>query len=452
MTAPSTPGRLGILAFVSPSLALAALGPPLVLYLPEFFANYVGLPLGAVGAAFMWVRLVDIGFDPLLGAVMDRTRTRLGQFRAWLLIGVPPMLVGCAMLYLARPGVSMGYLVVGLVFIYAAQSICHLAQNAWASRLTESYDGRSRIYAWNQAAGVMGMLVILALPPLVAAFHPGDRGAGMHVIGWYAIVLMSVTTVLAVAVVPEPLVVLAVGQRAPLRAILRSFLTLARRPSVARILIVDLLLGLNLGLTGAVFLFYAREVLKLERAQANVALLIFFSAGLLGIGLWMLLARRFGKHLALAGSSAWIAACQALLIFAPAGNALITVPGFALVGLSYPVGAFLLRAMMADAADEVSLDLGHDHTALLYALVNATSKVGQALAVGIAFNLLAAIGFVATEGTTNSSGAVLGLTLIFIGGSILLTLAATAVAFGYKLTKQRHDEIVALLASVRPGN
>ena len=169
MAAQTAPG-LSVFALVSPALALAALGPPLTLYLPEYFANHIGLPLGSVGAAFMWVRLIDIGFDPFLGAVMDCTRTRFGQFRLWLMAGVPLMVVSCSMLYLAVPGATMAYLVVGLALIYAAQSICHLAQNAWAARLSKSYNERSRIYAWNQAAGVAGMVVLLMLPPLVGQF------------------------------------------------------------------------------------------------------------------------------------------------------------------------------------------------------------------------------------------------------------------------------------------
>jgi Na+/melibiose symporter-like transporter len=126
------------------------------------------------------------------------------------------------------------------------------------------------------------------------------------------------------------------------------------------------------------------------------------------------------------------------------------VPGFALIGVSYPAGAFLLRAMTADVGDEVRLDLGEDRTGMLYALVNSTSKVGQALAVGIAFNLLASIGFVAAEGAHNGPEAIFGLKLVFVGGSIVLTLAAAIVILGYRLTKRRHDEILAALAASTP--
>src|SRR5260370_30410499 len=97
---------------------------------------------------------------------------------------------------------------------------------------------------------------------------------------------MTVTAAIAVGVVPDRIVQASGTSRGTAWTTLSSFAMLIRRPAVARILIADLLLGLNLGLTGAVFLFYAREVLKLERTRGNFAMLIFFSSGLAGVALW----------------------------------------------------------------------------------------------------------------------------------------------------------------------
>jgi GPH family glycoside/pentoside/hexuronide:cation symporter len=76
-------------AFALPCLPLAALGLPLVVYLPEYYANDLGLNLSIVGAAFMLVRIADIMVDPFLGAAMDRSRSRFGRFRPAMVIGAP---------------------------------------------------------------------------------------------------------------------------------------------------------------------------------------------------------------------------------------------------------------------------------------------------------------------------------------------------------------------------
>ncbi len=80
MTQPRRSG-LTLALFAGPCVPLAALGLPLVVYLPEYYANELGLGLGVVWAIFTWVRLADVGLDPLLGALMDRTNTRFGRFK-----------------------------------------------------------------------------------------------------------------------------------------------------------------------------------------------------------------------------------------------------------------------------------------------------------------------------------------------------------------------------------
>src|ERR1051325_10178534 len=79
------PSAASLAFFAGPCLPLAGIGLPLVVHLPTYYARDIGLPLSAVGLAFLLVRMVDIGVDPVIGALMDRTRTRLGRFRPWLI-------------------------------------------------------------------------------------------------------------------------------------------------------------------------------------------------------------------------------------------------------------------------------------------------------------------------------------------------------------------------------
>ena len=60
-----------VAAFGSTAAPIAAIGLVMGVYLPRFFSSYIGLGLSAVGAAFMIVRLLDMGLDPLLGMAMS---------------------------------------------------------------------------------------------------------------------------------------------------------------------------------------------------------------------------------------------------------------------------------------------------------------------------------------------------------------------------------------------
>ncbi len=85
--APPASGRrvpwFQIFSYVAPSLPLAAVGMPLVVHLPQFYASHeVGIPLAMTGFVFMMLRMIDVFFDPAAGFISDRWRTRWGPPQA----------------------------------------------------------------------------------------------------------------------------------------------------------------------------------------------------------------------------------------------------------------------------------------------------------------------------------------------------------------------------------
>jgi GPH family glycoside/pentoside/hexuronide:cation symporter len=424
-------------------MPLAALGLPIVVYLPEYYSNALGLPLAAVGAAFMGVRLLDILFDPVMGGVMDRTRSRWGRFRPWLAAGAPLLILATYMLFMAQRGVGVGYLWFWLIVVYAGLSICVLAHTAWAAVLSADYNQRSRIYTWWQGGNVVGMILVLVLPPILEAVVGGDHAAGVQSMGWFIIILLPLTIGAALLRVPEPV--------APVerhRAGLREYAGLLKRPTVQRILVADLLLGLAPGITGALFFFYFERVKDFDKAEAGILLLIYFLSALVCAPIWTALAKRIGKHKALSVAGVVYAIVQTAIVIMPAGNFWLAVPGLALAGLPYSAGPFLLRSMLADVGDEERLATGADRTGLLYAVLAGTAKLGYALAVGITFVALDVLGFNAQGG--GEQAGMMGLQLLFVIAPAVLGLLAAWITFGYPLDAARHAEIREQLA-IRDG-
>jgi glycoside/pentoside/hexuronide:cation symporter, GPH family len=109
--------------------------------------------------------------------------------------------------------------------------------------------------------------------------------------------------------------------------------------------------------------------------------------------------------------------------------------------LVYTSAAYLLRAMMADVGDEDLLRTGQDRTGLLYALVTLTGKGGYALAVGTTFLGLSLIGYDAKLGSGNSESAIKGLTWLFIGLPVVMSLIGAAVLRGYPIDAKRTAEL-----------
>jgi Na+/melibiose symporter-like transporter len=439
-----------LLAWCSPGLAVAALGLPLVVYLPPHYAGTLGLPLATVGFLFALVRIVDIPLDPLIGALMDNTRSRWGQFRPWLVAGAVIIMLGAWLLFQAKPGVSAARTFLSLFILYLGFSCMNLAQVSWGSRLSGDYAERARIFGIWTAFNVVGTLTVLLIPPILGKAWPdAPPGTGIHAMGWFIIALAPLTALVAAAIVPE-------GE-APSQSH-RVRLDDVKRVLVdnrmVRLLAVDLLLSIATGITGALFLFFFTAARNVPLATASALLLGYFVAGLVAAPMWIRLARILGKHRATAVAAAWVGVAMIGVLLVPRDNVVVAACAMAIAGVPFAAPNFLLRAMLADLNDAQSLDQqqsGHDGaetTGLNFAILTATAKLGFAIPVGLTYPLLALIGFDPQPGAANSASAIRGLELLFALPSALLAGVAAVLILKWPITAEVH---AAIRSRLRPA-
>ena len=196
------------------------------------------------------------------------------------------------------------------------------------------------------------------------------------------------------------------------------------------------------------FLFYF-DAVKGFGALSSALLLIYFVAGLVGAPIWTIIARRAGKHISLIYACIFAALGQPLIMLIPQGNFIVAAVAMALYGLGYTAAAYLLRAMMADIGDEDLLRTGKDRTGLLYALVTLTGKAGYALAVGVTYLVLSLIGYKANLGAGNTESSIMGLTLLFIGLPVILSLIGAWVLKGYPIDAARTAQLQIEIQAMR---
>ena len=425
-----------MLALAGPSIPLAALSLPLVVYLPAYYSGSLGLNLAAVGTVFMLVRLIDIGFDPFIGGVMDRMRTRYGRYLPWLVIAAPLIMVSMGMLFMAHRGVSTVYLTFWLLLAYAGWSIMSLAQLALASNVSPDYHERSRIYGWWQIAFSIGMIGAMLMPKIVSLFGAAGQADSMAAMAWFVIVLTPITVIIAVARVRErPLATTERGGGA------REYFELLRNPTVQRLLACEALFGIAGGATSTLALFFFTRTKGLDAADIGLLFITHAIMGLLFTPLWSGLAIRVGKHRALAVAGVLYAMGQIAMLSVPAGQIVLLLAAQSVTGIAYGGASLLPRAMVADVSDEERLRTGQERTGLLYALLIGVWKVGQAISVGLMFWTLALFGFDPAPNAANASSAVLGLQVLYVGMPIVLCLCAAGVAIRYPLTAERHSRI-----------
>lgn len=427
-------------AFASTALPIAAIGLVMGVYLPRFFASQLGVSLAVVGSAFTIVRLIDMAVDPILGMAMDRTQTRIGRYRPWLILGAPILMIATYMLFMAEAGISELYLIGWLLVLYVGVSIQTLSQAAWGAALATDYHDRSRVYGVIAAVGVIGAVLVLLLP--LALKGQGGPAGSIHAMGWFVIILTPITVLLCTLITPERV---APDASTKEHVTLKDYWALISRPEIARLMFADFFMALGPGTTAALYLFFFHDARGYTDSQTGILLVFYIAAGLLGSMFWGWFAQRVSKHRTLIISSVAYAVTQSALMLIPPATMSLAIPGMMSVGFVSSAFVLIVRAMVADVADEVRLETGQERSGLLYALVTTTQKIGGALTVIVSFTVLDAVGYKAAEGAVNTPAAIKGLELCYVFAPIILVFFGGAAFIGWKLDAARHASVRAQL-------
>ena len=430
--------RNTVLAAVSaPALPLAAMTLPLTIFLPQYYATKVGVNLAVVGIVFTVVRLADLIFDPMVGNLIDRTVTRFGAYKPWLVAGAPVVMAGSWMLFVPPPGASPLYLATALIITYAGYSILVLAQMGLSSAVTHEYSERSRVFAWWQLFNTSGTLLVLTLPLLFSKVLGFSGDFTVPAMGGLVVVAMPITILIVLAMVPST-----TRPQAAHDVRFSDFVHLLNQRSARLVIGSVALTGLAFGTSSAVFVFFYTTVKSIPTENFSLLLIIAFIVMIAASPFWAWLGNRIGKHRALAlggigGSTFYLTA-----YLVPPGNMALMTAAFVLNGFANCAGEVMSRAMMADASDEDRLQSGNDRTGMLFALLAIAIKLGQAFAIGLVFVTLDIIGFKAAAGTANSTGALSGVAFLACLLPAAFQFGAAMLALRYPLTAARHAEIL----------
>ena len=432
-------GRLSLprlLAFSLGSIPAYMLISMTGVYLPPFFAGKMGISLTAIGATIGLLRLTDLGLDLILGWLMDKTRTPMGRYRPWYLAGLPVLWLAIYKVFNPPADVDTVYLFVWYILLYVAYSLLVLGHSAWAATISGSYNERSRIFGWMLGMGVFGSSFINALPLFThGRIKPADP-TSIPTIGWIIMAVSTVCVLAALLAAPER-----PAHAAKERATFKDYSAVFTNPSMLRLLLADLFLVLGPGASAPIYVFFFREAKGFSAADVGLLLIPYTAAGIFGAPIWAWVAQRIGKHRTVQVAGLGYAIFQTILMIVPAGMFGLTALSMFSVGFCGSAFIVLIRAMVADVADELRLTTGQERSGVLYALVTLTQKLGSSLSVSIIYPILDAVGFVAKPGYHNTPAAIRGLEACYVFAPIILVVVGSACLIGYKLDAKRQGEI-----------
>jgi Na+/melibiose symporter-like transporter len=176
-----TPQRLSFLEKVGYSGGDAAANfvfMSMVLFQTNFYTDVFGLSASAAAAILLWPRLWDAIFDPIMGVLADRTNTRWGKFRPWILWTSIPWVVVMVLAYTTPKGLSMGMMIayagITNTVLMTLYSMNNMPYSALGGVMTSDLNERTKLNSYRFVAVNIAQFLVGGLTlPLVAKFSQG---------------------------------------------------------------------------------------------------------------------------------------------------------------------------------------------------------------------------------------------------------------------------------------
>jgi glycoside/pentoside/hexuronide:cation symporter, GPH family len=434
------------LAYGVADLGFSITGTLIGAYFLVFLTDVAGLRPALAGLAILIARQWDWINDPVIGHISDRTKSRWGRRRPFLLFGFIPFGILFTLLWWKAPIVDQGFMTVyyaGILMAYdTVATFTYMPYFALTPDLTDDYDERTSLTAYRMAFSIFGGLVAFVVPTLIiGSFQPENAN----------LVLANGALFAVISAVPLLITFLGTRERPQVENLaqptLRESLSAAlhNRPFLFSVGIY-LFTWCAVDVMASSLIYFIKYYFQRESMISVIFAAVFVTA-LLFLPFWSWVSSRFNKRLAYIFGIAFWALCQIILVLLmpTVGEALI-VGLCCLAGIGVSAAHVLPWAIIPDAVEYDELQTGQRHEGMFYSLVMLSQKAASGMAIFVVGVVLESSGYVANAATQTGS-TLLAIRVISGGVPAVLLVCGIIFASLYPIGREAHQEIRAQLAA-----
>ncbi|WP_346857984.1 MFS transporter [uncultured Draconibacterium sp.] len=450
----------------------------LMTFLAFFYTDVYKIPPGTASAIIFSGGMIGAFFNPFMGIIADRTMTRWGKFRPWILWTAVPFGV-IAILAFSTPdfgaGGKVAYAMITYILLVIVYSANNLPYASLSGVLTGDMAERNSISSYRFVAVMVAQFIVQALLlPLVLIMGDGDKTKGFEsVMTLFAVtgIIFFLITFLTTKerVIPKP------EQKSSVKEDVSDLIK--NKPWIA-MLVITIFIFITLSLKGGMYVYYFENYLSedaLSNFLQNIGFNNFiaglnnmltgmglhgftwpedaptsgfslFNAGgiimmILGITISKKLADKFGKRDVFGISLFLSALCLLLFYFyAPESISLVFITQL-VHGFFYGIGTPLLWAMIADVADYSEWKTNRRATAIIFSAMIFGLKAGLSIGGALVAGILAVYGY-SEQLTIQSPETINGIKLsLSVYPTITFTISVIVCMFFYEINKKKEIEI-----------
>jgi GPH family glycoside/pentoside/hexuronide:cation symporter len=405
-----------------------------------FLTDVIGITIGAAA----WIRLIggiwDPVNDPLIGYLSDRTRSRWGRRRPFLLFGFIPFAISYALLWV-KPSITneLGLVLffsIAYVIYDAAATIVYMPYFALTPELTLDYDERTSLTGYRMAFSIIAGLIGMAVPQLVFGTLTPESAGSVLALG----IAFGIASAL-------PLLFTFWGTRERVEFQQQALPNLKRSVSAALknrpfifAMFIFLFTWTAIGLIQSMLYYFLKYRMDMEQQFSFVALAIFLPA-IFTLPLWDWVSRNTDKRKAYIYGMIFLSSVLVTLAFLNPGTDPVAIYSLAiLAGIGVSAVHVLPWSMIPDAVEWDEYETGARHEGMFYSLVLLLRKFSTAIALFAMGMLLEASDFVSNAPAQSDSATRAIISLTGPGPAFFMFLGIL-FALIYPLSRERHTQI-----------
>ncbi|MEX0298404.1 MAG: MFS transporter [Kordiimonas sp.] len=418
-------------------------------FLLIFYTDTFGLDPATVGTMMLVTRLIDAFSDPLMGTLADRTTTRYGKFRPYLLWGIIPIVAAGVLTFTVPDLDDSGKLIwayITYIFMMLAYTFINVPYGALLGVVTSDSQDRTALTSFRFIGAFSGgTFVAYFTPELVAYF-----GAGNEAHGWQLTMMFYG----AIAASLFALTFFSTRERvAPLQQnpvpVLEDLKDLKNNKPWLVLFSLALIIMLTISLRASTGTFYIKYYVGQPDLIGSFTM-TYTLALMVGAALTPFFVKYVDKRRLLLILMSLVAGLSTVFYFIPRDSVTVMFVLQAAIGLCLGPKSPLVFSMYADTADYSEWRTGRRATAMIFSAAAFAQKLGGALAGATIGWVLASIGYVANELQSDASetGIVLLMTVVPGAFALLAVLCIRLYSLSEKQVLQINKDLAERKAKV----
>jgi glycoside/pentoside/hexuronide:cation symporter, GPH family len=419
-------------------------------FLLYFLTDIVGVEPALAGMVLLFPKLWDVVSDPIMGAISDRTNSRWGRRRPYLLFGAVPFGLTFFLMFLA-PAYSSELaraLQVGLMFALGctAFTVVNVPYSSMVAEMSDDYNERISITSFRMIFACVGVLLAGALAmPLVNI--GGDGADGFRFMGLVLGGAITLLTLLCFRFTAKaktlPRATISPSFREQVKIALKNypFLMLIAAYAMQSVAVGILMAGL---------IYFIMHVMKLPEAAMSVVLPVLFVTAIVFIPIWVRVGAKIGKIKAYRIGLLILAVMLGSMFFSSSSQVLLFYGQVFILGIGFSSFQLFPFAMLPDTIEFDQMKSGMRREGIFSGVWTSGQKLAYSVGPGIIGFALSLSGF--TRGDVQPESVTAGIRIVFCLIPAILVLLSFIPFNRYDLTEERFMEIKKIIAGKKIVN